>query len=370
MSSKMERQEDGSFSYDVILGDTCFEEFKITVDDDVEKSLFPLQDRAGTGIKISGPGAPTGERSWLIDGRYDLIPPATVFQVVLRWKDGVKTISWSRNGEAEEPTQNHTYSINGSWINWRPREMELAESDKYNQVWKGTIIIGQFGFESFHFVRDGDDKQIIYPAFRPEMPKYETIADLRHETPFLVGGHMTDANLPVRGPDDNSEGKYFVVIGEYQEIVDVSLELRRGEIIVKASGRQSKPAWSRLWRSGTGWNRRQFYVTGSFNNWTFSKMHPIARSRGRFFFDLPQNQDWSGEFQIAEDRDCRQMLWPAQNAAGSGEVLVEGPGKHEIGLGPDAKSWRLHWQPGIVRILLDMTAADRRTVVTWSVLDS
>merc|ERR1712050_450329 len=56
----------------------------------------------------------------------------------------------------------HAYSVVGSWTNFQPQKMQPNFSQ--SGLFEFSIRIGLEGHEEFHFLRDGDKRQRIYPA--------------------------------------------------------------------------------------------------------------------------------------------------------------------------------------------------------------
>jgi polyketide synthase-associated protein len=352
--------QEGSFEFDVVLGDTCVERFKIKINKSGKQALYPEKNNADTSVRISGPGEPPGEASWMIDGRDESLVPGSVVQVVFTWRNGIKRIDWKPTAQTSKQDFVHEYAISGSWIGWKPRKMALvkADPDEMSESFEATIDIGPFGWEAFRFIRDKDASQIIHPAFSSKMQPPESVSQLKFEVSRLDGAEPTPAGTQVKGPDDNTCDTSFVVRGEYQTRVSVVLTLQKGEIIVRASSAY----WSTTWRSGTGWQRHKFYATGNFNSWGFSEMAVCANTPGTFMLDIPVERQEVIRFQIAEDMDAARTLWPSKDDADSGEAIVEGPSVNVAG-----KCWQIVRPPGAhtMRILLDLKATDKRNLVTW-----
>eukprot|EP00405_Crypthecodinium_cohnii_P028585 CAMPEP_0206510492 /NCGR_PEP_ID=MMETSP0324_2-20121206/59684_2 /ASSEMBLY_ACC=CAM_ASM_000836 /TAXON_ID=2866 /ORGANISM="Crypthecodinium cohnii, Strain Seligo" /LENGTH=289 /DNA_ID=CAMNT_0054002005 /DNA_START=1 /DNA_END=867 /DNA_ORIENTATION=- len=202
----------GKYGAKVVLGETRCELFRLCLNHDRSQEIYPLIDRATEKIWIEGPDEGANRRSWLIDGRADKIPAGTSFDVVFQWHPERKSIMWSRSSERRTPTNmpafRHNYSLFGSFS--AGQLVSMAPSQDGGRGYLGRFRIGAAGEEEFQIIRDGDFDQTIYPAVE----------------------RAIRASVPVRGPDNLGGSKGWLVQGRSGDIVEVSVQVEDGLVIV------------------------------------------------------------------------------------------------------------------------------------------
>merc|ERR1712048_1319255 len=227
----------------------------------------------------------------------------------------------------------HSYALLGSSTSWTFRELTQDETDK--GLWTGRFRIGVTGSEEFQIARDSSHKQLIYPA----------------------RGKVTKSSVPIRGPDAFGAHKTWLVQGSTGDEVKLSLRVSIGRFKLEIA----TPRLSRTWESLTKFNRRDYYVRGSFNSWCIEPLVMDAELPGLFRFQ-GQAVHSDDSFQIVIDEDVQCALYPQVSGAGSSEVIVLGPDGEANG-----RLWCLRSPRAGARfeILLDMNTLDRRRVVSW-----
>merc|ERR1719221_1300661 len=186
----MERQEDNSYLHTLILGDSRCEYFYICLNGNKDYCIYPSIHKATPRIYIRGPEPDPDNRLWMIDGRDEEVPAGTVYQIYFKWGQERKQVFWKEVGpkHASKATRyDHRYFVVGSWTSWQPDE--LQKDPEEDGVWEYSVRIGLSGQEEFQFVRDQDMNQCIYPA----------------------QANATKTNIPIRGPDDMSNGKSWLM---------------------------------------------------------------------------------------------------------------------------------------------------------------
>jgi len=200
-------------------------------------------------------------------------------------------------------------------------------------IFETSFRVGVTGEEEFQFARDQDCGQIIHPA-----------------TP-----RATEESVLVRGPDSGGEGRCWLVQGLQGEAMKVQLRVQEGHCTVTLNpGTRGEKAWE------TGRENQNFFLTGPFNGWGFSKMKAEAGhgTAGVHRHRLVMGSSGREIFQIVVDEDPLRALFPVTDNAGSGE-LVQGPGIGE-------QHWLVRSYPGnTMEIVLDTNQQDRRKMVWW-----
>jgi len=341
----MAQEDDGAYVAWIPIGDTRWEAFQLVVNGNSEQRIHPVCDKASPSARIEGPDAGMVRMNWLIDGLRDMAPAGTYYKVKFYWKNEQKSISWEKVPPDAIPPSGteglikteyrHRLFITGTWVNWEFREM--APSDSKAGVYCTTFKCRRGGKEEFKFVRDKDWSQAIYPG-------------------------AGDPTL-LRGPDDASHGKNFSVHGHFKEEVAIEVHLLDAQVSLKAS---SLSLGERVWKSAPlDAPQHIYYITGGFNNWSFTPMTPDTDANGAGVqkYRLAVGEAWEEAFQIVLDRDIMRSIHPvAPDAIRSGEIMVVGPDDNGQG-----KNWLIQGEDGMeAEIVLDLDAIDRRKVVTWT----
>jgi len=339
-----------SFAGEVTLGETCAESFRIVLNRDRGKALFPPWS-GGQSPTVVGPEADADQRCWRIDGRREGLPKGTTYRVTLNWEGTEKSISWevSEGRRAPRPPDarfEHSYSIVGSLTGGRPAPMvpTWAADPDQGETWQHRVVLdsndARGGLE-FHIMRDGDPKQTIYPLH-----------------------HAVDPSN-VMGPDAGGAGKYWLVAGEAGEAVQVTLDIAAdGAITVRvAAGRE----WQRTWQTDPKLRGDHYYVAGTWSGWNLQPMETELVSdveRGRVLevhrYRFTIGRSGREDFKVLANQNWDLALYPMLAGAAPGDTLV---------CGPDGRGEALQWQiVGFVgqtmEVTLDLNAEDRRWLVS------
>jgi len=348
---EMDPDGPGCYSYTMMLGEARYDTFHLCLDKDSNMDIYPAINKASPKIWICGPNGARNGRTWIIDGRDRQVPAGSSFKIRFRWGREVKSISfednpsWLRN--LSIPFK-HTYWVIGTWTAWKFQVMTQV-GEKGDGVWSTRVKIGNEGVEQFQFARDRDWNQVIYPARR----------------------RATDPDVPARGPDDMGDGKTWLIRGTPGEVFDLQLGISDAKVTVSLTDAYGA---RKVWKSEEGWNRHTYFVAGLFNGWNCEPMIMNPKMPGVFtaFGVLPNyaNQEnklgYATWFYIVVDEDFHYCYYPQLEDAGPGESIVQGP---------DGEGEGLHWMAystfgsgAVFEICLDLTAEDRRKVVTWKFL--
>lgn len=354
---QMEKDEDGWHVATVILGEGRYELFRLCLDGDIAKSIYPVINRASPRIWIKGPDEGGEGRHWLIDGRDTEVPAGTAYKVRFKYGRKRNIISWEQivagsidTLSVRENAYKHQYFVVGTWSSGKPALLTPVPEEE--GTYECQFRIGTGAQEEFYFLRDKDPEQAIYPANK-----------------------TLKTGVPVRGPDNLGKGKQWVYKAPVDELVTLRLQIVDANVRVTTtcSGRR------KVWESIQGWNRHEYHVVGSLTNSEPMPMIMDASRPGVFCHRFPlvrgyrfgkQKECTSNFFQICVDGDVDQAYYPEVTGTASGEVIVWGPDgsgidKHFVISCPQT-AWN---QPTpTVEIKLDFTIEDRRRRVTWSLV--
>uniref|UniRef100_A0A7S4W4M9 Ketosynthase family 3 (KS3) domain-containing protein n=1 Tax=Alexandrium monilatum TaxID=311494 RepID=A0A7S4W4M9_9DINO len=342
---EMESQGGGWYLATIVLGESRCETFDICLNKERSLAIYPAIGRAGPRIWIQGPDDQGEGRRWAIDGRDMEVSAGAVYQVHFKWSTERMEIHWeevSESSAAMALSFEHTYYIAGSFSRWKCVALTAGAEEG---AWEGSLRIGSQGREEFQLLRDKDWQQAIYPA-KPKTAR---------------------AGVPARGPDDLGKGKHFVVRGSPGETVGVELSIADAKVVVRVVPERGEAT---EWQSSEGWERHAYSAVGSFNGgvpipMSMDLMRPgVFRCRakvGDIFY--PEYAGFLELFQVAVDDDLQHTLYPEANLSTSGEVIVRGPDDYGAEKNFLVRSITPYKAFDIV---LDLTAEDRRKIVTWA----
>jgi hypothetical protein len=331
----LEQVEDRIYTGYIAIGHSLLEQFQIVVDGNKQDIMYPAQNKANSSIRIIGPNADGKGKHWLIDGRTDKALAGSVYQITFEWGERVRRIKWEKMNERPSDLQflqQHSCYIVASWNRWEVQEMQSLPGDE--EAYEVTFEIDDSTRAKFHFLRDREASQGIYPA----------------------SDSAEDPGIPIRGPDDCGIGKNFVIRGDPKEVVTLRLSLNNGHITLTGVS-DSDAKWS--WESAEECSL-MYNVTGSFNDWGLSPMIPDGERPGVFRYRFQHEPALEAvKFQIVVDGERGLTLHPTTPDAELGEGLLSGP---------DAEGEGLHW---IIReelfdvydIVLNWNHRDRRKMV-------
>mmetsp|Transcript_57890 Transcript_57890/g.148909 ORF Transcript_57890/g.148909 Transcript_57890/m.148909 type:complete len:1227 (-) Transcript_57890:138-3818(-) len=336
---EMEQTRDGVYVCGITLGETRCESFQLIINENPENTLYPCCEKSNQSSRIVGPDGDGKGKNWVIDGKADMAPPGTVYQVTFEW-GAKKQIRWEVAGGSlpmaiVDSEFKHRYYACGSWNRWQLQEMASIPDEP--GAFSTTFVMGLSGREEFQCIRDRDWTQVFYPSIR--------------------GAEET--SVPIRGPDDCGSGKNWLVRGDKGEAVTVEFRVVDAQVALTV---RSDSMGEKLWESAVA-EERMYCLTGFFNDWGFSPMMPDETEPGVYRYQITFEGRGAEEFQIVVDGDWGQRLYPRTSYSGSGGDFVQGPDENGDGL-----NWQLIGEAGVTyEIVLDLNQADRRRMVTWSV---
>mmetsp|Transcript_3368 Transcript_3368/g.5177 ORF Transcript_3368/g.5177 Transcript_3368/m.5177 type:complete len:352 (-) Transcript_3368:156-1211(-) len=336
----MTEEEDGTYTFTVVLGETRIETFYICLGGIPDYSFYPACNMASSKIYIEGPDDKGVGKRWCIDGRDEEVPAGTVYKISFFWGQIRKKISWEEVGAENAPKvlrHEHKYQIMGSWTSGRKDELKKGDG-----IFEFRSKIGVTGREEFILIRDGDDQQMIYPA-EP---------------------NCTKTTVPVRGPDHMGAGKMWVVTGPVGELVKVRLEIDDGKIIVAVI---SKSLGEKVWESVEGYDRHSYWLSFQGGPVTKMTMDPempgVFRARAQIGSNF--NEEYKGLcefFNVIVDEDPNIGFFPDVACASTGECVVWGAQRFA-----DCPFLAKSWQVGAgFEVTLNLKIADKRKIVTWA----
>eukprot|EP00811_Abedinium_folium_P006148 NODE_1565_length_2435_cov_12.435442.p1 GENE.NODE_1565_length_2435_cov_12.435442~~NODE_1565_length_2435_cov_12.435442.p1 ORF type:complete len:756 (-),score=197.89 NODE_1565_length_2435_cov_12.435442:21-2288(-) len=347
---RMTRAEDGWNTAIVVLGESRCESFRLSLNDDGAEEIYPVAKRAAARIHIDGPDANADGRCWMIDGRNDRVPVGTLYRVSFRWGSERRVMRWEpidMSADVPQPLTQaaHLYYICGSWQAFRPRQLRRCTQE--GNAWEASVKIGISGREEFHFVRDRDDCQLIYPAVPLAMK----------------------TSVRVRGPDHMGKDKNWLVRGPAGDTITVRLEVEDGAITISA---HSALKGTKVWYSAEGWSRHDFHLVCSDTDCVPLRMMMVSPGVFKCGGIVTENNydaqlgRYTETFQIAVDADAQQVYRPAGYRSQAGECMVMEPDSdlHEEKFLITARTPYTEFE-----VVLDLNAEDVRRRVTCNVGD-
>jgi len=336
---EMEFVEDGPEGYyvgTIRLGETLLEHFRLVLNKDRSKAIFPVVAKADQRKRVHGPGICGQDKSWLIDGRLDGVPAGTAYQVRFSWSRVRKSVTWAvMEAQPPEPAAaalRHSYSIVSSLNRWQPLEMTQSAEDP--GVWEFKSRM-QRESEEFLFMRDRDQAQLIYP----------------------LSSRAADPSVPVMGPDEGGFLKRWAVPGEVREPVTIQLSVKDGGFTVTAS---TGSRGSTSWQSPQGRTRHLYYVAGSWDRWGLNEMATDADAPDVHTCRFVMGNRCREEFHILLNQSESLLMYPREPGAAPGQGIL---------CGPDARGGGVNWEvvgPAgqVMEVTLDLGAPDARRAVT------
>jgi len=344
---KMTYLEDkGAYCFAMTLGDARVERFNICVNQFRDAKLFPTDMAGGMDSRILGPGPAPPGHFWEIDGRRDNVPQGTVYMILFNFDSETrqKKISWEPSideralEEAAENCWRHSYSVVGSWNNFKPFPMKSIIRFNAPGLYEVEVKIGLTGTEEFNFVRNGISTDVIYPA--------------QHRA--------LKPDVPVRGPDHFGEKKYFGIVGDTGDRVTINLQVWDGNITVTTDHCTKGMV---TFRNIVGGADMAYYICGGWNNHEPVPMSAKSDTIYETTMRMPIGRDCE-TFHVILDEDPRRAIHPEMQMAPLGASRAVGPDHQGQGL-----EWAISAEEGArVLITLDMSQADKREVVTWKVV--
>jgi hypothetical protein len=326
--------KDDAYEAVITIGETLSEQFHIVIDQDANQAIHPTVPMASSEATIEGPTMGHDDKHWTINGSRDQVHVGATFRVTFKWafnweRGESMKISWEpveKDPELKALEFAHEYSIVGTWTSWKLRGMVLQSDGTYTT----STRIGQSGREAYQIVRDRDWNQVIHPA----------LADCRKTA------------VPVRGHDANGSGKNWLLEGPPTSTATITLSVRAGSIEVS---HRIDGKGARKWKSIDKDNWHDYYVAGSWNNWSCSAMDFDGRNTHRHRVVVGRNL--CEDFVVVMDKDWQQVLQPGED----GHVWCGPP------TGEESSCWRIEGLEGVEYEIVLVSKAGTWTV-EWRVV--
>jgi len=210
------------------------------------------------------------------------------------------------------------YYIVGSWT-----AMANAEemTDQGNGTYTFEVTMGASRFESFHIMLDQDPSKMLYP-----------------------GWPNSSSGVPVYGPSEDTYGLCWTIDARSQFGADGRDRGNPGDrYLVKLliAGKWRSVVWEKvhtvkdMLEMGAEDVTGAYYISSSWNNWTFDQMEPSDTDPNHLFIEVGPLRGSGEEFQIVRNKDQGQAFYPAHARSlptSSGEVR-----------GPDGHGWGQNW---------------------------
>jgi len=329
--------EDDTWTCLVVLGETRCERFQLRVNSDSFQALYPCAPNGSMRTRCMGPDDQGEGQYWLLDGRDARLPAGTVFRITLTWGSPPR-MRWE---VVDEPAPSwcvrlkHLYYVVGSWTGGIFDLMKNVSSSGGENTWEARVRIGIAGTEWFRFARDADEEQMVYPA----------------RTGACREG------VPVCGPDAMCNDKSWSVNGKSGEILTLRLQVVDARVTVTVL---SNSLGTRTLQSIEGPRRHTYYISGSFNNWSYDEMTYDEETPSTFRYQGTVGFSCQEYFYIAVDADPGLCFFPEVDWASPGESIVTGPE-----MGSETQVFHLFsLKAGAgFEITFDRNAADKRKIV-------
>mmetsp|Transcript_5295 Transcript_5295/g.12005 ORF Transcript_5295/g.12005 Transcript_5295/m.12005 type:complete len:1212 (-) Transcript_5295:181-3816(-) len=348
---RMIQEEDSNeFNFAITLGDTRVEQFRFNINEYPDAAIFPMtKSTSSQETPVLGPGPAPAGQYWVIDGIADGASQGTVYKITFKYDKETrqKKVSWAPTTEepmlamAAESSFNgfkHSYSVVASWNRFVPMAMPPVINVAEPGTYQISVMIGNTGHEEFYFLRDGQKSEAIYPA--------------SHKA--------KSGDVPVRGPDLYCEKKYFDVVGDTGDRVDIKLKVWEGEVGVSITSIQMGTA---TFNSDNSISGKRFFVKTDDPLPLAMKSVSDDGTVYRAETFIPQNSDGCMNFQILVDENLLRAIHPEMPGADQGVTAALGPDSQGEGL-----NWAIFSEPGaFVTITLDLSKEDPRQIVTWEV---
>lgn len=182
-------QGDGTWTYDITIGENRWEQFHLVQDYDLKKRIIPHKARSGSGVACVGPYNGAEQNEWLLDCRdrvtvpdWQEAMPGQKFRVTFKWEQ-LKNLTWEKLEGETGSWERGKYFISGSWNDWDLKEMTPDPDREEGWFVCPEVPLTSLGIE-FNILRNGDPRQRICP-----------------EPPRSVNG-KTSKYDEITGPDD------------------------------------------------------------------------------------------------------------------------------------------------------------------------
>jgi 3-oxoacyl-(acyl-carrier-protein) synthase len=236
--------------------------------------------------------------------------------------------------EYDDPPEEPIYVV-GSWDAFKePREMTLDEESE--GTYRFMVALGETRYETFQLHVDKDPKKAIFPVAK-----------------------MGNQRTRVIGPDDEGEGKYWLLDGR-----DASVPKGTVYLITLQWGPTVTIQWNPVDFPAPDWAldfQHTYQVMASWTAWAMTEMKDASHEASPNTWTCKCRIGMSGRemFRFCRDHSKSQVIYPSRNKA---MVCAEIPAR-----GPDelfnGKSWLLTGKSGDI-VTLRLQVVDGHVVVS------
>lgn len=265
-------------------------------------------------------------------------------------------------GSLETGRPRKGYFLSGTFNSWTP-EIMTEEGDG---CWCLDITLGDNRWEQFHILIDGDERNALHPLnykSHKGTAVHGPDSTTSRDATWLLDGRTHFQQL--KGPAQGS-GTELATEPEVVEIkhIDKGSPGDKYRISFYMSGKWRTVSWVKLDdRAATGTSTAivvgssasRYFLTGTWNNWTFQEMDAGAASTYSAEVRITRP---NCEFQIMRNEDRRQAIFP-MGQHGTQSTGVAGPDDSVWGM-----NWALPGQPGDV-FRVEFMREDEKCSVKW-----
>mmetsp|Transcript_77103 Transcript_77103/g.198568 ORF Transcript_77103/g.198568 Transcript_77103/m.198568 type:complete len:979 (+) Transcript_77103:82-3018(+) len=269
---EMVKNADGSYSFEITLGENRFESFHMMQDGDTTKRIYPyLQDSFKDSPTI-GPHDGGYTSQWLLDCRDRVsVPddqvgmPGDMYLITFRWTK-LKELTWTRlEGQTGRfvPSQ---YFVLGSWADFEPRELQ-PDSSSRKGWYSMEVQMTSLGIE-FSVMMNEDESLGIYPV------------------PVDRADKTASSVAAVGGPDGEGRAHWKVEDGSPGDVYKISF-FRDPDDCEPTSMRMD---WTKVSNRPVQEPEPAYYIIGPYNKWGakgFTKMRRLGGNFKTFVGDVP-----------------------------------------------------------------------------------
>lgn len=328
------------YERDVVLDDCLMEKFHIAIvpPGGVKQIFYPVKNTHLQHLRVLGPRVAERynedrKKYWLLDGRADGARSGTAYRIRFEWGKQQRLVSWFplEARSASALASNHKFVIASKSFGWGGAPLQEVEAG----LWEHTSTMPSRGTVEVQILRDGDKSQAIYP--------------LQHEP--------RQTSVPVLGPDENADGRAWVMKGARGEQLTVQLRFHNGNAAVTFA---NDTLGERTWMQGPP--RGIYHVSGSWNKWDgLGEMESDPASPGVFRYTFVIGERGFEQFQIIANSSWEMRIFPSVANVRPGESSVMGP----AGAAGHSKNWKVSGYWGqMMEITLDLDAEDQINMVS------
>lgn len=300
---EMTKTPHGSFTFEVVLGANCWEQFYLVRNNNISKKIYPAVSRSYKDMPCVGPHKGTDRpRCWLISGRpsfslpgEDEGQPGSRYCVTFT-PGKVKRLTWDKmEGEVANFQDTASYYITASSSCWEPLEMQ---SDPSRQGVYTAEVQKTGSPLLFQILRNKDSMQRIYP-----------------DTDAQKNGNLFSTVAPV---DELGVGRNWEVEGDVGDVFKIMLERNPSDL------RDICVSWEKVANRPVQEEPPRYFLVGTPNRWGDGETLEMTSSGSGYTCEV-HIDSLPTVFQILENNLEDRRLHPDSKDAGPGSGEVIGP---------------------------------------------